>query len=96
MGDVLEHQTVLKFGMFLFNISTLTCAVVNQKIGLVVGRAFRGLAAGLTIPSAQAFVSLLFEDAQARMFAFAIWEATGSTGFVLGPYFDGLFSSLVT
>lgn len=36
----------------------------------------------MTIPSAQAFVSLLFEDEKARAIAFGVWGATGSTGFV--------------
>ncbi|KAF9636612.1 aminotriazole resistance protein [Lasiodiplodia theobromae] len=94
LGDVFEHKFIIQVGMSLFNIATLVCGVVPNKIGLVVGRAFQGLAAALTIPSAQALVSLLFEDPKSRVLAFGVWGATGSTGFVLGPIFGGLFSSL--
>lgn len=42
LGDIFGHRNVLLFGMTLFNIATLVCALVNDKIGLVVGRAFQG------------------------------------------------------
>lgn len=43
---------------------------------------YQGLTAALTIRSAQAFVSLLFEDLKSRVLAFGVWGATSSTGFV--------------
>lgn len=43
LGDIFGHRHVLLFGMTLFNIATLVCALVNDKIGLVVGRAFQGM-----------------------------------------------------
>lgn len=42
LGDVFEHKFILQVGMSLFNIATLVCGVVPNKIGLVVGRAFQG------------------------------------------------------
>lgn len=42
LGDIFGHRNVLLFGMTLFNIATLVCALVNDKTGLVVGRAFQG------------------------------------------------------
>nr|POF14111.1 puromycin resistance protein pur8 [Quercus suber] len=82
-GDIFGHRNVLLFGLSLFNVATLICALVDDKIGLLVGRALQGLAAAFSIPSAQSLVSLAFEDPQARVRAFAVWGACGSTGFVL-------------
>ena len=42
LGDIFEHNLVLTIGMSLFNASTLLCALVENRIGLVVGRAFQG------------------------------------------------------
>lgn len=47
LGDIFGHRNVLIFGMTLFNLSTLLCALVNDKIGLVIGRALQGMLAGL-------------------------------------------------
>lgn len=68
--------------MSLFNASSLLCAVVNDKIGLVIGRAIQGVSAAFAIPSAQSMVALSFEDPKARVRAFGMWGACGSSGFV--------------
>ncbi|KAI5242560.1 hypothetical protein E4T42_07641 [Aureobasidium subglaciale] len=52
-----------------------------------------GLGASLTVPCAQASISILFPEPHTRVKAYAIWGATGSTGFVVGPIFGGLFTS---
>ncbi|RAL09633.1 MFS transporter [Aspergillus homomorphus CBS 101889] len=96
LGDIFGHKYVLLAGMTLFNAATLVCALVNDQIGLIIGRAFQGIAAALTIPSAQSLVALSFSDPKARVKAFSAWGACGSTGFVFGPIFGGLFTSLVT
>lgn len=42
LGDIFGHELMLKMNMFLFNIFTLVCALVPNKIGLVVARALQG------------------------------------------------------
>ncbi|KAI0190563.1 aminotriazole resistance protein [Astrocystis sublimbata] len=80
----------------LFNIATIICAVTRNPIGFLVGRAFQGVTAAFTIPSAQSLVALSFDDPQSRIRAFAAWGACGSSGFVLGPIIGGLLTSLVS
>ncbi|KAM3487043.1 hypothetical protein MY3957_009668 [Beauveria namnaoensis] len=96
VGDIFGQRVTLIAGMTLFNAGTLLCALVNDKIALVIGRAVQGIAAAFTIPAAQSMVSLSFEDAKSRIRAFGVWGASGSSGFVFGPIFGGLFTSLVT
>lgn len=50
LGDIFGHRNVLLFGMTLFNIATLVCALVDDKIGLVVGRAFQGKSPSFLFP----------------------------------------------
>ncbi|KAI3327458.1 aminotriazole resistance protein [Ustulina deusta] len=96
LGDIFGHRNVLIFGMTLFNIATLICALVRNQIGFLIGRAFQGVAAAFTIPSAQSLVALSFDDPQSRIKAFAAWGACGSSGFVFGPIIGGLLTSLVS
>ncbi|KAI0544202.1 aminotriazole resistance protein [Xylaria curta] len=96
LGDIFGHGNVLIFGMSLFNVASLICALVNDQIGLIVGRALQGLGAAFTIPSAQSLVALAFEDPQERVTAFAVWGGSGSSGFVFGPIIGGLLTSFVS
>ena len=82
LGDIFGQRVTLLAGMTLFNSATLFCALISDKIGLVVGRAIQGLAAALTIPAAQSIVALSFEDSKSRVRAFGVWGASGSSGFV--------------
>ncbi|KID84427.1 Major facilitator superfamily domain, general substrate transporter [Metarhizium guizhouense ARSEF 977] len=96
LGDIFGHGNILLLGMTLFNAATLLCALIDNQVGLVIGRAVQGLGAAFTIPPAQSMVSLLFQDPSARIKAFAAWGACGSTGFVVGPIIGGLLTSLVS
>ncbi|OJJ96301.1 hypothetical protein ASPACDRAFT_47071 [Aspergillus aculeatus ATCC 16872] len=96
LGDIFGHRLILLVGMTLLNIASLVCALVHTQIGLIIGRAFQGLTAAFTIPSAQSLVALAFENPKARVRAFGAWGACGSSGFVFGPILGGVFTSLVT
>ncbi|KAJ2987017.1 hypothetical protein NUW58_g4740 [Xylaria curta] len=81
--DVFGHKNVLIFGLTLFNASSVVCAAAHDKVGLNIGRAFQGIGAAAAIPSAQSILSLTFDDPHKRNIAFAMWGASGSTGFVI-------------
>ncbi|TGJ85542.1 hypothetical protein E0Z10_g3219 [Xylaria hypoxylon] len=96
LGDIFGQELMLKISMFAFNVFTLICALVPNKIGFLVARALQGLAAAFTIPSAQAMTKHLFPDPDEHALALAWWGATGAVGFVVGPIIGGLFTSLVS
>ncbi|KAI1422719.1 aminotriazole resistance protein [Xylaria sp. FL1777] len=96
LGDIFGQELMLKISMFAFNIFTLICALVPNKIGFLIARALQGLAAAFTIPSAQAMTKHLFPDPNEHALALAWWGATGALGFVIGPIIGGLFTSLVS
>lgn len=41
--DILGFKAVLLGGMTIFNASSLLCALVNNRVGLLVGRALQGV-----------------------------------------------------
>lgn len=105
IGDIFGQEIVLKVAMIAFNIFTLICALVSNKIGFLFGRALQGkrtllivdssqivelfltcsctgVAAALTIPSAQAMVGHLFPTPKSHALALSWWGASGSLGFV--------------
>lgn len=96
LGDIIGQELILKVSMVAFNIFTLICALVHEKIIFLIFRALQGLAAAFTVPAAQAMVGHLFPDPKAHALALSWWGATGSMGFVLGPIIGGLFTSLVS
>ena len=49
---------MLKGGTFFFNVFTLTCALVPNKIGLAVARAFQGTYARLS-PATNSTASMM-------------------------------------
>ncbi|PQE13799.1 aminotriazole resistance protein [Rutstroemia sp. NJR-2017a BVV2] len=94
LGDTLRQEPVLKVSMVAFNIFTLICALVRNKIGFLVARALQGMAAAFTVPSAQAMVGHLFPKPKAHALALSWWGATGSMGFVaVQPYWNWAFST---
>lgn len=42
LSDIFGHKNILLFGMTLFNAATLLCALINNQVGLLIGRAFQG------------------------------------------------------
>lgn len=94
--DIFGFKAVLLGGMTIFNASSLLCALVNNRVGLLVGRALQGLGAAAAVPSAQSILSATYDDPHRRNIAFAAWGASGALGYTVGPIIGGLFTSLVS
>lgn len=77
-----SHRRVLIFGICFFALFTLGCALAPTFIGLVIARAFQGIGAAFTIPSAQAHIALYFSQSAQKAKALGIWGASGSLGFM--------------
>ncbi|KAK2606219.1 hypothetical protein QQS21_003390 [Conoideocrella luteorostrata] len=94
-GDIFGHRRVLLFGAYFFALFTLVCALSPTFIGLVIGRAFQGIGAGFTIPSAQAHVAIYFPGPEERAKALGFWAAAGSVGFITGLILGGVLTALL-
>ena len=98
LGDIFGQALMLKLAMLAFNGFTLMCALVQNDIAFLVGRALQGMlcskskqilrltslgwAAAFTIPCAQAQIARVFPSPKAHAFALSWWGASGSMGFV--------------
>lgn len=95
-GDIFGHRRVLLFGSYFFALFTLVCALAPTFVGLVIGRAFQGIGAGFTIPSAQAHVAIYFPSPAERAKALGFWAAAGSVGFIAGLILGGVLTALLS
>ncbi|EPE32051.1 MFS general substrate transporter [Glarea lozoyensis ATCC 20868] len=94
-GDMFGHRPVLLFGMSFFALFTMVSALTPSFIGLVIARAFQGIGAAFTIPSAQAHVAIYFPDPKEKARALGVWGASGSLGFILGLILGGILTDLL-
>jgi len=90
-----RHRRVLLFGMVFFALFSLVCALTPTFIGLVIARAFQGIGAAFTIPSAQAHIALYFTDPTQKAKALGIWGAAGSLGFIIGLILGGVLTAFL-
>ncbi|KAI1675096.1 Aminotriazole resistance protein [Pyrenophora tritici-repentis] len=89
------HRRVLLFGTVFFALFNLVCALSSTFIGLVVAKAFQGIGAAFTIPSAQAHIALHFTDPARKAKALGIWSAAGSLGFIIGLILGGVLTAFL-
>lgn len=94
-GDMFGHRNILIFGMSFFALFTLVSALSPNFIGLVIARAFQGIGAAFTVPSAQAYIALFFSEPKAKATALGYWAASGSVGFVVGLILGGVLTDFV-
>ncbi|OAL72142.1 transmembrane efflux protein [Trichophyton violaceum] len=80
-GDIFSHRRVLLFGSYVFSLFTLVSALAPTFTALVIARAFQGIGAGFTIPSAQAHVAIYFPSPAERAKALGFWAAAAGVGF---------------
>jgi MFS family permease len=92
LTDILGPNMVFISALFITGIFALICAVIEKQIiVLIVFRAFQGVSASFTIPSAFAIAGNLFEGAQlGRAFTILIICMTSilGVGFVVGGAFS--------
>lgn len=77
-----SYRRVLLFGVCFFTLFSLVCALAPNFLGLAIARAFQGIGAAFTIPSAQAHIAHYFSDPSQKAKALGIWGASGSLGFM--------------
>ncbi|GBF64297.1 efflux pump [Trichophyton mentagrophytes] len=96
-GDIFGHRRVLLFGSYFFSLFTLVSALAPTftALALVIARAFQGIGAGFTIPSAQAHVAIYFPSPGERAKALGFWAAAGSVGFIVGLILGGVLTALL-
>jgi EmrB/QacA subfamily drug resistance transporter len=88
IGDRHGRRKTFTFGVVLFALASISCAISTSLVQMVVARAIQGVGAALLIPQGLSILSASFpEDKRGR--AIGIWSAWTSIFTALGPIVGG-------
>ncbi len=89
MGDRFGTVRIFGWGIGLFTLASVLCALAPSAGTLIAARAFKGLAAALMVPSSMAIIGRAYSDG-GRGRALGIWAAASAVTTALGPVVGGL------
>ena len=89
IADRIGRRRMLLWGVVLFSIGTMVCAVAPTFQVLVVARTVQGVATSLFMPASLSVVSTTFAGPR-RAWAIGMWSAIGSTAAAAAPVVGGL------
>ncbi|WP_069712033.1 MFS transporter [Curtobacterium sp. ER1/6] len=89
LSDLFGRVRIIRWGLIVFGVASVVCAIAPTGEVLVVARAFQGVGGALVTPSALALIVAAFRGtAQAK--AIGSWTAWSSAASILGPVVGGL------
>lgn len=89
LSDVFGRVRIITWGLVVFGIASVACAIAPTGEFLIVARAFQGVGGALVTPSALALIVAAFRGA-AQSKAIGTWTAWSSAATILGPVVGGL------
>ena len=93
LADRLGRRRIFAWGLGLFTVSSLACAVAGSIAVLDGARAVQGVGAALMFASSLAILADAFSGAAERAKAFALYGATIGASFAIGPLVGGALTS---
>ena len=94
LSDRLGRKRIFAWGMGLFTISSLACALAGDIAVLDAARAVQGIGAAMLFASSLAILVDAFTAPAERAKAFAFYGATIGASFAVGPLVGGALTSL--
>ena len=95
LADVFGRTPVLLFGIGLFAVGSVLCALAWSMPALIAFRAVQGLGAGAVLPMAQTIAGDIYtvaERARAQGYLASVWGMSA----VVGPAFGGVFADFLS
>ncbi|MGY2900953.1 EmrB/QacA subfamily drug resistance transporter [Curtobacterium sp. PvP017] len=89
LSDVFGRVRIITWGLVVFGIASVACAIAPTGEFLIVSRAVQGVGGALVTPSALALIVAAFRGA-AQSKAIGTWTAWSSAATILGPVVGGL------
>jgi EmrB/QacA subfamily drug resistance transporter len=87
-GDRFGLRRVFAFGIALFVIASLLCAIAPNPVFLIIARAIQGFGAAFMVPGSLALIAKAYPRNE-RGKAIGIWAAASSLTTILGPVIGG-------
>jgi EmrB/QacA subfamily drug resistance transporter len=92
-GDTFGTRNAFAFGIAVFVVASLACAVAPDALSLILMRAAQGLGAAFMVPGSLAVIAKAY-PADERGAAIGLWAAASSLTTAVGPLLGGLVLSL--
>ena len=96
LADRLGRRSIFAWGMAVFTVTSLWCAVSTSIAELDAARAIQGIGAAMMFASSLAVLADAFPAAAERAKAFAMYGATIGASFAIGPLVGGALTSYVS
>lgn len=94
LSDRIGAKRVLTWGMVLFVLASIACALAPSMPALVAARFVQGSAAAAMMPSSMALLGHAYPDPVRRTRAVAIWAMGGAIASSAGPVLGGLLTMI--
>ena len=89
LGDRLGVKRVFGFGIGLFCVASLACALAPTTVSLIGFRAVQGVGAAVMIPGSMSLIAINTARSE-RGRAMGIWASASAISTALGPFLGGL------
>ncbi|MEU8824968.1 MFS transporter [Streptomyces sp. NPDC048636] len=89
LADRAGARRAYGWGVSLFTLASLGCALAPDISSLVAARVLQGSAAAILMPASLALIRQAYPDARRRGRAIALWTVGGSVAIAAGPVLGG-------
>jgi len=90
LSDRFGRKGALQTGIVLFGLGSMSAALSNSVLHLVLSRAFMGIGGALIMPSTLSILTNVFRNPRERGRAIAIWAGFSGLSVAIGPVTGGL------
>ena len=95
LGDLIGHGRLFLWGVVLFTVTSLACALADSWEELLAARALQGLAGAMDVTASLSVIVNTFEDPAERAQALGIHGFATSGGGILALLLSGALTSLL-
>lgn len=90
LSNRLGRKTMWLYGIVIFTIGSIWCAIAPNFTQLLLGRLVQGIAGAILIPSALSILMSAFQDPKTRAKVIGSWSSFSALSLVTGPLIGGL------
>lgn len=95
LGERWGRRRIYEWGILIFTLGSVVCAMSNQMNGLIVGRVIEGVGASVMTPMSMAILTNALPASQ-RGRALGIWSGIGGLALIVGPSLGGFIIAQLT
>lgn len=90
LSDRFGRKRIWLWGVIIFTLGSLICAIAQQHTVLILGRIIQGVAAAALIPGALSLITHAFPIDIERIRIIGIWSSVSALSLIIGPILGGV------